>query len=326
MDVKDVSPATALDLYWRMLLSRRVEERLAEMYRAGLPGMLHLAIGQEAVAAGVCAALERDDAVLSTHRGKGHYIAKGGNLPALFAELMEKQTGSNRGKGGPMHILDPDVAMLGANGVVGASIAIACGVALAAKLRESSRVAVSFFGDGAVNSGPWHESLNLAALWKLPVVFVCENNLYQVAVPLARGSSVQEIAGRATAYGMPGVCVDGMNVFAVYAATREAVERARQGEGPTLLECATYRFRGHSEADPTCGLSYRSREEIAAWEKRCPLKQARQVLLEQGCAEEPTFDAMEERCRRMIDEAVAFAEQSPTAPAEWALTDVFAGE
>lgn len=320
----NISKEQLIEMYKRMLLSRRFEEKVVELYRAGLKGQYHLSIGQEAVAVGVCTALKRDDCILSTHRGKGHYIAKGGSLKALMAEFMEKRTGCNRGKGGPMHIIDPDAGVLGANGIVGSSLSIACGVALAAKLEGIPKVVVVFFGDGAVNSGPCHESMNMAAIWRLPVVFVCENNLYQQAVPFHRGSSIPDMYPRAAGYGFPGIGVDGMDVVAVYEAAKQAVERARRSEGPSLLECKTYRFRGHSEADPTRGLSYRSAEEIAAWEKRCPLLQVKAMLLEKGWISELELEEFEKECKDKIYEALTFAENSADIPPEWALQDVYA--
>lgn len=313
-------------MYEKMLLSRLVEEKIIELYRAGLKGSYHLYIGQEAVAAGVCTALKKDDYVLSTHRAKGHYIAKGGDLKALMAEFMEKQTGCNRGKGGSMHIVDPEVGMLGANGIVGASIPLACGAALSARMRGSGQVAVSFFGDGAANSGPCHESMNLASLWKLPVIFVCENNLYQVSVPSSGHSSVQDLYRRADAYGFPGCEVDGMKVEYVYEAAVKAVARARGGEGPTLLECKTYRFRGHSEADPTRGRSYRSEKEMASWEEKCPIRQARELLLGNGWATEADLEEIKKKCVRALEEALSFAENSPVVMGKCALKDVYAAE
>ncbi|MBW2147093.1 MAG: thiamine pyrophosphate-dependent dehydrogenase E1 component subunit alpha [Deltaproteobacteria bacterium] len=318
-----ISKETMISMYEKMLLSRRVDEKIIELYRAGLPGMIHLCLGEEAVAVGVCGALNNDDYVLSTHRGKGHYIAKGGNLKALIAELMAKKTGSNKGKGGAMHIIDPSVGMLGANGIVGSSLPIACGVALSVKLRGSQQVTVGFFGDGAANSGPCHESMNLAGIWKLPLVLVCENNYYQVSVPLSRHSSVQDFYIRAAGYGIPGYKVDGMDVVAVYEATYEAVLRARNGEGATLLECKTYRFRGHAESDPTRGLAYRCEEEIASWEEKDPIKRAREFLLDKEWITENDLEEMDHRCRQEIEEAVAFAQNSEDVPPEWALTDVF---
>ncbi len=312
-----------INMYRKMLLSRIVEEKIIELYRAGIKGLYHLYIGEEAVAVGVCTALNKDDYIFSTHRGKGHYVAKGGDLKALMAEFMERQTGCNRGKGGPMHIIDPSAGMLGANGIVGSSLSLACGAALSAQMRKSGQVAVAFFGDGAVNCGPFHESLNLAGLWKLPVLFVCENNLYQASVPYSRHSSVPNPYIRAAGYGIAGIMVDGMDVMAVYEAARDAVERARMGGGPTLLECKTYRFRGHSEADPTRGRSYRSDQEIASWEERCPIKNTRETLRKNGWVTEEELKEMEAHCQKELAEALAFAEKSPKIPGEWALQDVF---
>jgi acetoin:2,6-dichlorophenolindophenol oxidoreductase subunit alpha len=320
----EISQDILIPMYKRMLLSRMVEEKIIEMYRAGLHGLYHLYIGQEAVAVGVCSNLNTDDYILSTHRGKGHYIAKGGDLKALMAEFMEKTTGCNRGKGGPMHIVDPAVGMLGANGIVGASTPLACGAALSAKVRNSGQVVVSFFGDGAANSGPCHESMNLAGIWNLPMVFVCENNLYQVSVPCSRHSAAQDLYIRAAGYGFPGYPVDGMDIVAVYNAARQAVNRARSGAGPTLLECKTYRFRGHSEADPTQGRSYRDAQEMASWEEKCPIKQARVLLKTRGWGTDAQLQAIEQQCLREIEEALLFAKNSPDAPPEWALADVFA--
>jgi pyruvate dehydrogenase E1 component alpha subunit len=318
-----VSKEISIQMYKNMLLSRMVEEKIIELYRAGIKGLYHLYIGQEAVAAGVCAALRKDDFVFSTHRGKGHYIAKGGDLKALMAEFMERQTGCNRGKGGPMHIIDLSVGMLGANGIVGSSLPMACGAALSSQVRKSGQVAVAFFGDGAVNSGPFHESLNLAGLWKLPVLFVCENNCYQVSVPCSRHSSVQDLYRRAQSYGFPGYAVDGMDAAAVYDAAVQAVARAREGGGPTLLECKTYRFRGHSEADPTRGRSYRNDQEISLWEERCPIKHTLKILRQKGWVTNAELKAMEDQCHKELAEALAFAEKSSGVPAEWALQDVF---
>lgn len=312
-----------VSMYKKMLLCRRMDDKIIELYRAGLPGLIHLASGEEAVAVGVCSALKKDDYVLSTHRGKSHYMAKGGDIKALMAELMGKVSGSNRGKGGAMHIIDPSVGMLGANGIVGSSLPIACGAALSAKLRGTGQVTVGFFGDGAANSGPSHESMNLAGIWKLPLVLVCENNSYQVSVPLSRHSSVQDFYVRAAGYGIPGYKVDGMDVMAVYEATCEAVKRARSGGGATFLECKTYRFRGHGESDPSCGQSYRGENEIHEWEGKDPLKKARSFMLDKGWIDDKLEEEIEKSCKEQIEEAVAFAESSEDAPPDWALTDVY---
>jgi acetoin:2,6-dichlorophenolindophenol oxidoreductase subunit alpha len=319
----EISREIMVDLYWRMLLIRRFDERVLELYRSGMRGLYHLTTGQEAVAAGVCAALKQTDYIFSTHRGKGHYLAKGGDMKAMLAEFMEKQTGCNRGKGGPMHVIDPGVGMLGANGIVGANLPIACGAALSAKYRGSDQVSVVFFGDGAANSGVWHETMNLAGIWKLPMLFVCENNFFQEAVPVSRHSSIQDLYTRAAGYGIPGYGVDGMDVSAVYAIASEAVQRARRGEGAVMMECKTYRFHGHSEADPTKGLRYRTEEEVARWEERCPIKQAKELLTEKKWITDAQLQAMEDKCKSVIEEAVAFAKSSPDVLAESAFIDVF---
>jgi TPP-dependent pyruvate/acetoin dehydrogenase alpha subunit len=319
----EVSKEILIRMFEGMLLSRIVEEKIIELYRSGIKGLYHLAIGQEAVAVGVCTALRKDDYLFTTHRGKAHYIAKGGDLGALFAEFFERQTGCNRGKGGPMHIVDPSVGMMGANGIVGASVPLACGAAFSAKLRRSGQVAVAFFGDGAANSGACLESLNLAGLWKLPVILVCENNLYQGSVLLADHSAIPELYRRAEANGFPGYRIDGMDVGAVYQAAVQAVERARNGEGPTFLECVTYRFRGHSEADPYGGLGYRSKEEKESWEARCPIRRTRALLLEKGWVTPGDLETMERRCRKTLEDALQFAQNSPPVPAEWAMRDVY---
>jgi len=312
-----------VSMYKKMLLLRRFDERVVELYRSGMKGLYHLTTGEEAVAVGVCSALNTDDYILSTHRGKGHYLAKGGDIKAMMAEFMEKQTGCNRGKGGPMHIIDPSVGMLGANGIIGSNLPIACGAALSAKLRGSGQVAVAFFGDGAANSGIWHETMNLAGIWQLPLIFVCENNFYQESVPISRHSSVQTLFARAAGYNIPGYEVDGMDVSAVYEIASEAIHRSRNGDGPVMLECKTYRFRGHSEADPSRGMRYRTEKEIASWEERCPIKQVKTLLLEKKWISNVELEAIEQHCTREIDEAVSFAQNSPAVLAESALLDVF---
>lgn len=320
----EISKEILIGMYWKMMRCRCFEEKIIELYRAGIKGLYHLSIGQEAVAVGVCSALKKDDYILSTHRGKAHYLAKGGDIKALMAEFMEKRTGCNKGKGGPMHIIDTSVGMLGANGIVGSSLPIACGAALTAQIEESGRVAVGFFGDGAANSGPCHESMNLAGIWKLPVVFICENNQYQVSVPISRHCSIQDLQIRAAGYGIPGVVVDGMDVESVYKEACKAIQNAREGLGATLIECKTYRFRGHAESDPTRGLTYRDIKEIEFWEEKCPIKKTGKSLLSKGWIKESELEEIERKCRLEVEEAIAFAESSPEVPVEWALKDIFA--
>lgn len=311
-------------LYRKMLEIRLFEEKIVEVYAKGLMyGLAHLYIGEEAVAAGACAALEPEDLITSTHRGHGHCLAKGGDLRYMMAEVFGKITGYCRGKGGSMHIADLDLGILGANGVVGGGIPVATGAALALKMQGRKQVVVCFFGDGASNQGSFHESLNLASLWQLPVVYVCENNLYGISVAQHRHQAIKDISVRATAYAMPGVTVDGNDVEAVYWATKEAVERARNGGGPSLIECKTYRWRGHHEGDPNQGARYRSREEIEEWKAKCPIKRLEAKLLELGVAA-TTLQGMRSEVEAAVNEAVRFAEESPFPPVATAFEDVYA--
>ena len=304
---------TALELYRTMLRIRRFEEKLFFLFSTRpMPGSMHQYDGQEAVAVGVCAHLGREDYITSTHRGHGHCIAKGADLKAVMAEMFAKATGCCRGMGGSMHIADFWVGMLGANGIVAAGIPIAVGAAWSCQYRRGveheSRVSVAFFGDGAANEGAFHEALNLASLWKLPVVFVCENNLYGFSTHYRRTMVLENIAERAGAYGMPGAVVDGMDLGAVYEAAGEAVKRARVGGGPTLLECKTYRFRGHSRFEPA---RYRPADEVEAWKQRDPIAAWRRVLLSELEASPAGLEELEAAVAEEIEEAVAFAESSP---------------
>ncbi|MDH5441859.1 MAG: thiamine pyrophosphate-dependent dehydrogenase E1 component subunit alpha, partial [Candidatus Bathyarchaeota archaeon] len=248
-----------------MLEIRRFEEKVWDLFGRNLiPGTLHLYIGEEATAVGVCVNLRVDDYITSTHRGHGHCIAKEARLEPMMAELLGKKTGYCKGKGGSMHVADASVGILGATAVVGSGIPIAVGAGLSCKMRKTDQVVACFFGDGASNNGTFHESLNMAAIWKLPIVFVCENNLYAMGTRISNVTAIDNIAQRAIAYGMPGVTVDGNDAVAVFQAARGAVERARKGEGPTLLECQTYRHKGHSRFDPA---TYRPQEEVEEWMK-----------------------------------------------------------
>ena len=311
-----------IGLYRTMRLIRRFEERVVELVnRDEIPGVTHEYVGQEAVATGVCAALRPDDVITSTHRGHGHILAKGGDPRRMMAELMGKVSGYNRGRGGSMHIAELSLGIYGANGIVGAGTPIACGAALAGKLARSDRVAVSFFGDGGMNQGVVHEAMNLAAIWKLPVVFVCENNGYAISASISEMAAVERLADRAAAYGMPGTSVDGMDVLAVHAAASEAVERARTGAGPTLLECLTYRYVGHFTAEKARGIKYRSDEEIARWRERDPLVTYPAWLRQQKIGDPARVEVEVEA---LLDEAVAFARQSPFPEAEEALDGMYA--
>ncbi|HDI07339.1 MAG TPA: pyruvate dehydrogenase (acetyl-transferring) E1 component subunit alpha [Candidatus Bathyarchaeota archaeon] len=311
-----------VEMYRKMLQIRLFEEKVFELYGQNMvPGTIHLYAGQEAVAVGVCSTLRKDDYITSTHRGHGHCIAKGADLKRVMAEILGKRTGYCKGKGGSMHIADFSVGVLGATAVVGAGLPIATGAALSIKLRKTDQVSVCFFGDGASNQGTFHESLNMAAIWQLPVVFVCENNLYAMGTRQTRVMRIENIADRAAAYGMPGVTVDGNDVLAVYKAAETAVERARKGGGPTLLECKTYRHKGHSRMDPA---KYRPKEEVEEWLAKDPIKRLRSKLLEANIMSEVEKEEVEREVAAEIEEAVKFALESPYPEPEEALEDVYA--
>ena len=318
----NISKELALGLYRTMVELREFELKAYEIFRSGrMPGFIHLYVGEEAVATGVTAHLRKDDYVTSTHRGHGHALAKGISARQAMAELMGTVEGCCGGRGGSMHLYEPAVGFLGTNGVVGPGIPIAAGAALSAKLRGSGQVAVSFFGDGATNNGAFHEGLNLAAAWDLPVVFVCENNMYATETPFQKVTKNTHVASRAPAYGIPGVEVDGQDVLAVYEQAGKAIERARQGKGPTLIECLTYRWFGHHVGDP--GTVYRSKEEVEAWKKRDPIQKLREQALAAHWAEEKDFAALDGEVRRLIDEAAELALSSPQPAVESALEHVF---
>jgi pyruvate dehydrogenase E1 component alpha subunit len=309
-------------MYKRMVKIRCFEDRVKDLFAAGeLPGFVHLYLGQEAVASGVCANLNDDDYITSTHRGHGHIIAKGGDLSKMMAELYGKATGYNKGKGGSMHIAWPELGILGANGILAAGLPIATGAALSAKYRKSGQVAVGFFGDGASNEGAFHESLNIASAFDLPVVYVCENNLYAVSTRQSDVRKIEDIADRATGYGMPGVVVDGNDVTAVYEVTKEAVERARAGEGPTLIECKTYRWRTHFEGEPD---TYRPPEEVAAWRAREPIAPFRKMLIDQKVFKKTELDAIDQAVTEELDQAVEFGRTGPLPQPQEALQDLWA--
>lgn len=305
-----------------MLLIRAFEEKAEELYALGrVHGTMHLSIGQEAVAVGVCEALRPDDYILSTHRGHGHCLAKGADVRRVMAEFLGKETGYCRGRGGSMHIADVEGGNLGANGIVGGGLPIATGVGLSIQIRGTQQVCVAFFGDGAANEGAFHESLNLASIWDLPVVFVCENNQYAMSMPVHRAMRVERVADRACAYGIPGRTVDGMDVFAVFEAAQEAVERARAGGGPSLLECVTYRYRGHSKSDRQ---RYRTREEVERWRARDPIERLRGRLEAQGLLDPEAYEALAAAARERVEDAVRFAEASPEPDPATLLEDVYA--
>jgi pyruvate dehydrogenase E1 component alpha subunit len=317
----DLSRDRLLWMYQRMRLIREFENQLHGDFAAGkIPGFVHLYAGEEAVAVGVCAHLDQTDFITSTHRGHGHCIAKGLAVPAMMAEIHGKATGYCKGKGGSMHIADFDHGMLGANGIVGAGPPLACGAGLSAKVRGTQQVTVCFFGDGGANQGTTAEALNLASIWSLPVVFVCENNRFAETTSTDYSVGGHDIAARGPAYGMPGVAVDGQDVFAVYEAAGEAIRRARSGQGPTLLECQTYRYFGHFEGD---NLKYRTRQEEAFYKSRDCLASFRATVLSQNLLTQADLDAMDQSARDAIRDAVKFAEESAfPKPEEW-LEDVY---
>ena len=311
-----------VEMFRKMVEIRFFEEKVFDLYAQNLvPGTIHLYAGEEAVAVGVCAALQRDDYITSTHRGHGHCIAKGADLKRTMAEILGKKTGYCKGKGGSMHIADFSIGMLGATAVVGAGIPIAVGAGLSIKLRKTRQVVACFFGEGASNQGTFHEGINMASVWRLPVIFVCENNLYAMGTRQSRVMNIENVADRAVAYGIPGIAVDGNDVLAVYEATAKAVERARNGEGPTLIECKTYRHKGHSRVDPA---RYRPKEEVEEWLAKDPIKRFREKLLQTKTLTEAEIQRIENEVAAEIEEAVKFAMESPYPEPEEALEDVYA--
>ncbi|PXY24372.1 thiamine pyrophosphate-dependent dehydrogenase E1 component subunit alpha [Prauserella flavalba] len=313
--------AAARETLRTMWTIRRFEEAVDDLFARGLMhGTMHLSIGQEAVPAGACLALREGDYITSTHRGHGHCIARGAELDAMMAELLAKETGYCRGRGGSMHIADVATGNLGANGIVAGGVPIAAGAGLAVKLRGGEQVVVSFFGDGAVNEGAWHEGVNLAAIWDLPVVFVCENNHYGMSMSVGRAFKVQRLAERAAAYGIPGVTVDGNDPQAVHDAVSDAVHRARAGQGPTLVEAVTYRWKGHSKSDKNL---YRTREEIESWREQDPIARFERAVA--GTLSEVDIAACRDEARDRVREAIRTASAAPDARAD-SLTDaVYAG-
>jgi TPP-dependent pyruvate/acetoin dehydrogenase alpha subunit len=316
-----LSPEHLLKMYQLMITIRRFEDRLYQLFLQGLvPGTLHQYQGQEAVAVGVCSALREDDIIFSTHRPVGHGIAKGMPLKSIAAEIMGKANGCAGGKGGQMHLTDVSVGMMPSNAIVGANIPIATGAALSFKLRGEERVSISFFGDGAANIGAFHEGINLAAVKNAPVVFICENNQYAASTHISLAMKIDNIADRAQSYGIPGVVADGMDVLAVRENTEKAVKRARQGNGPTLIEAKTYRFMGHSRGDPG---KYRDKSELSAWQSRDPIPKFRTYLLDQGI-DQHTLETLEGKVDEAIDEAVKYALDSPHPDPSETYTHVYA--
>ena len=314
MNIAQIPSETVLDIYTRILRIRRFEEQVGKLFSQGqLPGFVHLYIGEEAVGAGVCAALRDDDYIVSTHRGHGHVIAKGGDFNRMMAELFGKATGYCKGKGGSMHIADFEIGMLGACGIVGGGLPVAVGAGLSAYYRGSDQVAVTFFGDGAANEGSFHESLNLASALKLPVLFVCENNQYGEFTPAHKAMNIRDIALRAQGYGIPGVIADGCDAFAMYNVAAEAVARARRGEGPTLIEAKTHRRGGHAEGEEAflAGQQYRSAEEKAEALQKDPLLRLHEYVIRNQLVAVETLETLDQEITQAVVEAVAYARSSP---------------
>lgn len=320
--VPNVSEARLSELYKQMWLIRFFDEKVDEFFAKGMiHGTTHLCVGQEASAAGACAVIGEEDKITSTHRGHGHCIAKGADVNKMMAELFARSTGYCKGKGGSMHIADVEKGNLGANGIVGGGIPLAVGSALTAQMKKQSYVTLCFFGDGASNEGSFHEALNLAAVWNLPVVFICENNQYGMSGSVKEMVKIANISQRANAYGFPGVTVDGNDMLAMMNATYEAVERARNGDGPTLIEAKTYRWKGHSKSDAK---KYRTREEERMWREKDPIKRYEKVLLEARILTPEVAKKLKSEAKQEIEDSVTFAEQSPMPDKADLLKDVYA--
>ncbi|EPY2276226.1 pyruvate dehydrogenase (acetyl-transferring) E1 component subunit alpha [Clostridium sporogenes] len=319
--MKKLNENSIVEMYKTMLKIRKFEQVAMNTFAEGkIPGFVHLYIGEEAVATGVCANLKDSDYITSTHRGHGHILAKGGDLKFMMAELFGKATGYCKGKGGSMHIADATKGILGANGIVGAGHNIAVGAGLSAQYRGTDQVCVCFFGDASTNQGTFHESLNMASVWKLPVVFVCENNLYGISMSQSRHQAIKDVADRGVAYNVPGIVVDGNDVFAVYEAAEEAIKRAREGKGPTLIECKTYRHRGHFEGDPCV---YKPTEEQEEWLAKDPIPRFEKYLLENEVLTEEKLREVQSKVEDEINKAVDFANNSPYPELESVLEDVY---
>jgi len=318
----DLTKEEARKLLKQMYEIRFFEDKIMELLAQNvIDGGSHLYAGEEAVAVGSCAAIEPEDWIASTHRGHGHAIAKGGKINELMAEIFGKATGCCKGKGGSLHLADPSTRNLGATGIVGANIPVAVGAALALKKDKSRNVVLCFFGDGAINQGVFHESMNMAAIWKLPVVFICENNLYGMSGAVSRVTTTNDLYTRSCAYGIPGEAVDGMDVLAVRDSVRRAVERARNGEGPTLIECKTYRYYGHSRSDPRV---YRTREEEKEWQAKDPILRFRGKVISDGILTESECDGIQAEAKQEVEDAVRFAMNSPWPKPEEVTQDLFA--
>jgi pyruvate dehydrogenase E1 component alpha subunit len=318
----EISEKKKKEMLWTMILSRKFSDALVHLCKieGKIPGMMILSTGQEAVGSGVCAALEPNDVIITNHRSHTHLLAKGADPREIMAEIYCKKTGCNKGKSGTLHLAVPEINAPCTSTVVGASLPIAVGRAFAQQYTKEKSVTVCFFGDGAADEGSFHEALNLAGLWQLPVVFVCENNEYAGAQRYEEHTRVKHVADRAGAYGMPGTVVDGNHALAVYRATLAARQRALNGEGPTLMECKTYRWRGHGESDPQ---HYQPKDEIKAWQGKCPISRLGKELMESGTVTDAQFREMQIKAEKTVADAVRFAEESPFPEPHDALEDVY---
>lgn len=312
-----------LDMFRKMEEIRRMDLKIAQLVKKGkVPGMTHFSVGEEAANVGAMAALNPDDLITSNHRGHGQAIAKGINLNEMMAEILGKYTGTCKGKGGSMHIADLDAGNLGANGIVGGGMGIAVGAALTQQMKGTDKIVVCFFGDGATNEGVFHEAVNMASIWKLPVIFACINNGYGISADIKKMTNVEHIYQRATAYGIPGIFVeDGNNILDVYKGFQDAVEHVRSGKGPVLIESVTYRWLGHSSSDPG---KYRTREEVEEWKKKDPIENFRRYLVENQIASAEELDHIQAEVKEAVEESVRFAENSPLPPLESAFEDIYA--
>ncbi len=325
MNIKGYDKEQLISFYETMYRMRRFEEEIFEFYKKGMmAGLAHLYLGEEAVSTGVCAALNENDYIGSTHRGHGHLVGRGADINKMMAEILGKETGYSKGKGGSMHIMALDKGILGANGIVGGEIPIATGAAYSAKYRGTDQVAVSFFGDSASNEGTFHESINMASAWDLPIVYVIENNLYGISTDIRDVTNVENLADRAYGYGIPGVVVDGMDVIAVYEAAKTAVERARAGHGPTLIECKTYRWQGHHVGDPALYRARRNPNEKEEWMRRCPINCMKDELINEIVLSAEEIEKIENKIETEVQEAVKFAAESPYPEVEESFRDIFA--
>jgi pyruvate dehydrogenase E1 component alpha subunit len=305
----ELSKETQIKMYEDMLKIRAFEEQVDEFIsRGAITGTTHLCIGQEAVAVGACYAIKQDDYIASTHRGHGHSIAKGAQIDKMMAELFGKETGYCKGRGGSLHIVDMSTNNLGANGIVGGGIPIAVGAALSVKMQKQDKVVVCFFGDGAMNQGAFHEAVNLASVWKLPVVFVCENNQYGMSTPLKEAFNIRDLSVRAKAYGIEGTTIDGNDLLEVYDTVKRFAEKARAGEGPNLIVAETYRWKGHSKSDAR---KYRTREEEQKWMEKDPIAAFEKKLIKEGILSEQKADQIKETVEKIIEDAVKYAQESP---------------